>query len=135
MKLITRDTDYALRAICFIAKNKKTIVSVKELVGKLEIPRPFLRKILQVLNRKKILKSHKGAGGGFVLLKPAKEIFLIDLIRIFQGPLVLNECLFKKMLCPNIKTCPLRKKLDKIERLVLRELGSITIASLLGADK
>ncbi|MCU0651812.1 MAG: Rrf2 family transcriptional regulator [Candidatus Omnitrophica bacterium] len=130
MKLITRDTDYALRAVCFIAKSEKTIVSVEELVEKLSIPRSFLRKILQVLNRKRILRSYKGSGGGFVLAKPANRVFLIDLIRIFQGPLVLSECFLKKMLCPNIKICPLRKKLDKIEKFVIKELSSITITSL-----
>ncbi len=132
MKLITRDTDYALRALCFIAKNKKRRVSVGELVGHLRIPRPFLRKILQVLNRKRILKSHKGQGGGFLLAQPVDKIFLVGLIEIFQGPLRLNECFFKKMACPNTKTCALRKKINSIEKYVIRELKSITLASLLG---
>ena len=131
MKLITRDTDYALRAVCFIAKCKKKIISVSELVKELKIPRPFLRKILQVLNKKGILKSHKGQGGGFQLNLKASKIFLVDLIEIFQGPLRLNECLFKKLECPNINTCTLRNKLDRIENQVIRELKSITVASLL----
>ena len=131
MKLITRDTDYALRAICFIVKQKNKIVAVGELVKELKIPRPFLRKILQVLNKKGILVSYKGKGGGFSLAKPAEKIYLSDLMRIFQGRFQLNECLFKKVLCPNIRKCPLRKKMDKIEGYVIRELKPITIASLL----
>lgn len=130
MKLITRDTDYALRALCFIAKHKKEIVSVAELVEQLKIPRPFLRKILQILN-KKILKSYKGKGGGFSLAVTPNKIFLVDLIEIFQGPLRLNECFLKKMACPNTKTCALRKKINNIERGVIAELESITLASLL----
>jgi len=131
VKLITRDTDYALRAICFIVKQKNKIVAVGELVKELKIPRPFLRKILQVLNKKGILVSYKGKGGGFSLAKPAEKIYLSDLMRIFQGRFQLNECLFKKVLCPNIRKCPLRKKMDKIEGYVIRELKPITIASLL----
>lgn len=131
MKLITRDTDYALRALCFIAKSKEKIVSVSQLVKELKIPRPFLRKILQVLNQKGILRSYKGQGGGFLLAGPANKIFLVDLIEIFQGPLRLNECFFKKMDCPNQNTCNLKKKIDAIERYVLKELKSITIVSLL----
>ena len=131
MKLITRDTDYALRAICFIAKSKKKIISVSELVKELKIPRPFLRKLLQVLNKKGILKSHKGQGGGFQLNGPANKIFLVDLIVIFQGPLKLNECFFKKLRCPNINSCSLRKKIEGIENYVVRELKTITINSLL----
>jgi Rrf2 family protein len=132
MKLITRDTDYALRAICFMAEQKREIVSVSELVEKLKIPRPFLRKILQILTKKGIFKSHKGIGGGFLLAKPANKIFLIDLMQILQGPLKLNECFFKKMKCPNVKNCTLRKKVENIERYAIKELKAITVASLLG---
>ena len=58
MKLITRNTDYAIRALCFIARKKKQVVSVKELVSKLRIPKPFLRKISQRLNKERILVSY-----------------------------------------------------------------------------
>lgn len=131
MKLITRDTDYALRAVCFIAKRSPEVVDVSTLVEKIKIPRPFLRKLLQVLSRKGILKSYKGAGGGFVLVQAPQKIFLTGLIRTFQGPLKLNECFFKKLSCPNKKTCVLRKKIRAIERYVVKELNAISVASLL----
>lgn len=131
MKLITRDTDYALRAICFIAKKRNKRVCVSEIEKELKIPRPFLRKILQVLNKKNILISYKGIGGGFMLADSARKITLTDLIKIFQGPMHLNECLFKKRKCPNTKTCPLRKKINNIEKYVVKELSSITLLSLM----
>jgi len=131
MKLITRDTDYALRAICFIAKSKNQRVSASEIEKKLKIPKPFLRKILQVLNKKNILISHKGIGGGFVLADSARKTTLTDLIKIFQGPVHLNECLLRKRKCPNTETCPLRKKVNDIEKYVVKELSSITLASLI----
>jgi len=131
MKLITRDTDYAVRAICFIAGKKPRLVSADELVKNIKIPRPFLRKILQILNRKGILQSHKGKGGGFSLVCSEKKIFLLDIMKAFQGDAKLNECVFKKRVCPNIKTCLLRKKITRIESAVLKELKTITIASLI----
>ncbi|MDD5432564.1 MAG: Rrf2 family transcriptional regulator [Candidatus Omnitrophica bacterium] len=134
MKLITRDTDYALRAVCFIEKNSNKLVTVPELVQAIRIPRPFLRKILQTLTKKRILKSYKGAGGGFELALPPNKISLIALIKIFQGSLKLNECFLRKKACPNQKTCALKKKIDKIEGLVVRELSSITIGSLLKGE-
>ncbi|MCM8789597.1 MAG: Rrf2 family transcriptional regulator [Candidatus Omnitrophica bacterium] len=131
MKLISRSTDYAIRAVCYIFKNKKKIISASELVEDLKIPRSFLRKILQKLNKNKILKSYKGAGGGFLVSKPANRIFLTDLIEVFQGPLKLNECFFKKLKCPNTKSCLLRGKIKKIERYIVKELSLITVESLL----
>ena len=131
MKLITRDTDYAVRAVCFIANHEGEPVSVEDLVKSLKIPRAFLRKLLQVLSNSRILKSFKGKNGGFVLNKTADKIYLKNIMNIFQGPLKINECIFKKRICPNIKTCPLRKRLNKIERYAVSEIDKITILSLL----
>lgn len=131
MKLITRDTDYAVRALCFMARSQDEVVSVSRLVKALKIPKPFLRKLLQVLNKKKILASSKGAGGGFTLARPADRIFVVDLMKIFQGTFQLNECFFKRARCRDVHTCPLRKKIMRLEGLVKGELESITIASLL----
>ncbi len=131
MKLITRDTDYAVRALCVIARHKQGLISVSELVALTEIPRPFLRKILQILNKKRILISYKGKGGGFRLARAPQKIYLLDLIRIFQGPLKLNECIFKKAPCPDIKICKLRKKLEKIQKNVISDLRHVTVRFLL----
>lgn len=131
MKLITRDTDYAIRALCFIAKREKRLTSAAELVATVKVPRPFLRKILQILNKKGILKSYKGRGGGFTLALTPKRIFLLDLIKIFQGPLIINECLFKKAPCPTAKACKLKRKIDGIQKYVISELKDVTLASLI----
>ena len=133
MRQITRNTDYAIRALCFIAQNnkEKQTIPVSELARNLNIPKPFLRKILQILNKGGLLKSYKGKGGGFLLAVPPKRIFLINLIEIFHGPLKLNECIFKKRLCPNIRTCVLKEKMETIEKNVASELESITLSSLL----
>jgi len=131
MKLITRNTDYAIRAMAHFAKNRDKRYSVSDLVVELKIPRPFLRKILQVLNKKDILKSYKGQDGGFALAVSPTKIFLLDLIEVFQGPFKLNECFFKKNICPRTKNCLLKKRLDKIEKYVIRELESVSIAHLL----
>jgi Rrf2 family protein len=131
MKLITRNTDYAMRALCYIAEQKKDSVPVPEMVAALGIPRPFLRKLLQTLSSEGILASFKGQGGGFALGRTAASINLTELIRIFQGTVELNECMFKKKLCPKRATCVLKQEIDSIEQNVLKRLRGITIASLI----
>jgi len=131
MKLMTRDTDYAIRAMCFIAQKKEKIISVSELFEKTRIPKPFLRKILQILNNKGLLKSYKGKGGGFQLNNISREISLLDLIEAFQGPFELNKHIFKNKLCMHVKKCKLKKKIDNIEKKVKEELRKITLASLI----
>ncbi len=107
------------------------LVPVSEMVAALKIPRPFLRKLLQTLSTEGILNSFKGQGGGFALAKDPHEIRLTDLIRIFQGKVELNECIFKKKLCPNRSTCKLKREIDAIEKDVFKRLSVVSIGSLL----
>ncbi len=132
MKLLNRNTDYAIRAVSYMAGSRDKLVSVPELVKTLKIPKPFLRKILQILNREGVAKSYKGIGGGFKLVRPAEKIYVMDIINIFQGHLKLNECFLNKDLCPNRTKCPLKKRIEKIERFVVSEVGRITIKDLIG---
>jgi len=131
MKLINNDTDYAVKALLHIARNGVQRISVAELARELDIPYPFLRKTFQTLSGRGILISSKGKGGGFELALPPEKIYLTDLIDIFHGPIELAECVFRDRICPDIKTCPLRKKILQLQKLFLAELHSITIASLL----
>ena len=131
MKLITRNTDYAVRALASMAEKGDSVTSVGELSGELKIPRPFLRKILQILNKRGLLRSYKGKGGGFSLARSPEDIFLTELMEIFQGPVKINECFTRKALCHNVRTCVLKGKIDDIESRVIRELKSITVKSLI----
>lgn len=131
MKLLTRDTDYALRALAYIATQKDKVVAVPQLMSALKMPRPFLRKILQRLTKEGLLISYKGIGGGFLLKRAARTIRLTDVINIFQGPVALNECRFRRELCPNRQRCRLKKRLDYIDSFVRSELGKIVLDDLI----
>ena len=135
MNLITRNTDYAIRALCCIAKNNKSIVSVKELVEDLKMPKPFLRKILQELSRRGILMSYKGKNGGFALVIKPERIYIGRLIEIFQGQIKLQEHTFRKKIRPEIKSCVLKKKIDILEKYIISELNSLSLVSLLNTGR
>jgi DNA-binding IscR family transcriptional regulator len=64
MKFVTRDTDYALRALICMAKLNAGIATVDDIAAKEKLPKVFLRRILQKLAEKKILASYKGSSGG-----------------------------------------------------------------------
>ena len=130
MKFITRDMDYAMRALCVIA-HQKEMLCVDDLVKETRITRPFLRKILQILNRHKLIKSYRGRGGGFVLLKKLKDISLLDIIRIFKKDVVLSDHTFKKSKCPKVKECILKKEMDKIENYIISKFDSIKMQALM----
>ena len=131
MKLLTKNTDYAIRALLHIARNGEGYLSSREISRKENIPLPYLRRILNKLREEEIIITREGVGGGAKINRDPAEIRVSNLIRIFQGDITLLDCVFRKNICINIKTCPLRKRIKKIEKVVVKELESVTIADLL----
>lgn len=135
MRFVSRDMDYAMQALIFMAghagQNNKEVFTVDEIAMQNDLPERFLRRILQRLAKGNILFSYKGKNGGFSFAKSPGDVCFTDVIRIFQGDVDLTNCMLKGISCPNQRRCSLRKRLKKINSLVNRELDSITISSLL----
>ncbi len=130
MKVITRETDYALRALKLIAVAEEKI-SITGLCESLDISKPFLRKILQILAQKNVLKSSKGKGGGFELLLNPKDITLYSLMIIFQGKQSADQCLMGEHLCKNRNSCVLKKKVNAIEEQIAEQFRGIRLSDLI----
>jgi len=130
MKFVTRDTDYALRALIYMAKLGGRMVTVEEIAAEEKLPKVFLRRILQRLAGKKILSSYKGKAGGFIFISNPADLRITDIIKVFQGDIDLTSCFLKGKACPNRRACKLRKKIKAINSVVIRELDRITIKSL-----
>ncbi len=69
-----------------------------------------------------------------MLGRPSGRIYLLEMVEAFQGPFKLNECTFKKDICPNRKKCFLKKKIDSIEDYVYSQLRSVTVESILKGE-
>ncbi len=135
MNLLSRDTDYAVRALIYMATHEQGLVSTADLDRELKLPRPFMRKTLQTLQKAGYLSSVKGNRGGFKLVMPPAKIRLIDLMQVFQGNISLGDCLFKKKLCTCVATCPLRREVKDMEEMVTARLKAVTLADLIRNGK
>ena len=135
MKIINREIGYAIRTLCYMSTKKDHVVTAGDLAKQFNISRPFLRKILQRLNRARILNSYKGKNGGFKISLPADHIFLIDLITIFQGPVQLSGCQTGKKKCPLIENCPIQEELDILEQKLVDDLSKISLKSIIDKQK
>ncbi len=135
MKLLTKDSDYATRALIHMAGDSKKMYSVTELVSELGIPKPFLRRILQKTSKAGLINSFKGKGGGFVLKKDPKSIKLFDIIKVFQESESILDCFFKGKVCPNRKTCPIRTEVLSIEKTIFDKLNRISVHDLMKGRK
>ena len=132
MKILNRKTDYAVRTLVRMARapHADAKSSAARLAAELSIPGPFLRRILQRLEKDGFVSSQKGLKGGFALKKEPSKISVLDIINAFQGGINLNDCFMASGLCSNAKSCPLHKRLKRINKNVSDELALIDIASL-----
>jgi Rrf2 family protein len=103
--LVTRETDYAVRTVLYLAKNRNRAASATEIAHAMHIPKSFLAKILQRLGRSRILTSSRGARGGFQLAQEPVEISLLSIIEAVQGPACINVCAVDKRRCTLSDTC------------------------------
>lgn len=130
MKLVTKNIHYAIKSLLYLAGEPQQVISARALAVVLKIHRPFLRKILQILSKHKILKSLKGKGGGFILNVQPDKIRIKDVVNIFQIDMDIINCIFGRDVCSQANHCLLRKRLKIIEDKLHKELSTITIATL-----
>ncbi len=132
MKIFRKDTDYAVRTLISLAlRDESGYISVTTLARELGLPLNYLRRICSVLIRAGYLETREGAKGGVRLIGNPVEITVLELIELFDGKPELSDCTFRKKLCPNRKTCVLRKRILGIEEIVNREFAAITIQTLI----
>ncbi|MFZ0977246.1 MAG: Rrf2 family transcriptional regulator [Solirubrobacteraceae bacterium] len=85
---ISAKADYAVRAaVELAAATDEKPVKAERIATAQDIPLNFLENILGELRHAGIVRSHRGADGGFRLAKPAAEITIADIIRAVEGPL------------------------------------------------
>lgn len=131
MLQITRDGEYAVRAIVYLASQPEGKVSlISEISEVQEVPKSYLSKIMQHLVRSGLAKSRRGAKGGFVLARPADQITLRQTIEALEGPIHLNVCLIKKGECHRDDLCPVHPVWKEAQRVLIEVLDSKTMAEL-----
>jgi len=135
MKL-TRGGEYGMRGVLYLAHQADGQVSMLAAIAEAqEVPPRFLAKIFQALAKAGIVKSHRGAKGGFSLARPAAEITVKDVVEAIEGPLTLNVCLAGPGECTREKRCSMHAVWEQAQAQLLGVLGRATLADLVQAER
>ena len=130
--MLSNTSRYALRAVIYLAVNSKDNkrIGIKKIAEDLDIPSPFLGKILQTLAKHKVLFSNKGPNGGFAFPDDSKDLTLFDLIKIIDGDDIVQKCLLSDRDCHEEgKYCPVHDQYSKIRGDINTMLKEHTIMS------
>ncbi len=97
---ITRQADYAIRAVRYLAKQgSEQRVATSTVAKEMKIPPSFLAKIISQLSIAGLLNTSRGARGGVSLARHPKEISVLDVVEAIDGPILLNECVGNTKQC------------------------------------
>ncbi|MBI2757413.1 MAG: Rrf2 family transcriptional regulator [Chloroflexi bacterium] len=123
---ITRQADYAVRAVLHLARLGNTERAATSLIAeKQHIPPSFLAKIISQLSIAGLLHTSRGARGGVTLGRDPKDISVLEVVEAIDGPIRLNECVGEDGLCLFENECPLRSIwCDAQEQLVAKLRGT-----------
>ena len=129
--VLTRACAYGVFGVMYLAKQPKgKIASLAEVAGAENIPEKFLAKIFQSLTRSGLIRSHRGARGGFSLGRPTNQITVKELLEAIQGPLCYAKCLSEMEECEKTESCKLRTILQEAQNVTMKTLTQNTLADL-----
>ena len=126
---ITRQADYALRAIIYLAKlNEGEKASTRDIAETQKIPPSFLAKIVSQLSIAGLIQTSRGARGGITLAKTPEEISILNVVEAIDGPMLLNACTSSAHVCPFGQNCPMPEIWCETRELLVEKLSSATFA-------
>ena len=129
---ITRQADYAVRAVLHLARMGNTERAATSTVAKEQnIPPSFLAKIISQLSIAGLLHTSRGARGGVTLARDPQEITLLEVVEAIDGPISLNECTHSTGACPFGETCPLRPLWCETQAELVDRLRKTTFAQFM----
>jgi Rrf2 family protein len=127
---VTRQADYAVRCALHLARERKRIVSRREIALAVRAPGPFLAKILHRLLRARVVESVRGVQGGFRLARPPAAISLLDVLEAIQGPQAANVCAIRPSACALSRTCVVHPVWVDLQARTEKLLRGVSLAAL-----
>ena len=130
---ISKRTDYATRAVlALVLADEGSQVKLDELARRTVVPASVLEQVMPVLRTAGIVRSERGAHGGYRLNRPPSEITLERVVRLFEGQLAPIGCATRSQPepCPMSVGCSLRVVWEEIRDATITALGQTTFADL-----
>ena len=135
MKLSTR-TRYAVRAILELADNfGKGPLQTRIIAKNQDISVKYLEQLMAALKSAGLVRSQRGAKGGYILASPPDKIKLSEVFDVFEGPVVTVECVANENYCARAADCIARQVWCEVQRAVKNVLQSITLQDALDKAK
>ncbi len=126
---LNRITDYGVVILGCMAKNRNIMLTANNLALASSLPMPTVAKILKLLTRAKIITSHRGANGGYLLVRDVEKINLAEVIYALDGPVALAACVHGD--CNIENSCIIRGRWDKLNSAIKSAIESVSLGDII----
>lgn len=135
MLALSRTAGYAILALSCLEEAADRWVLVKDIVGRVNVPGPYLAKILHTLAKAGVVCAKRGYRGGFMLARPAAQVSIAEIVNAIEGATWLGGCLLGFTECTDDRACPAhalckteRAKIQSfLEKLTLRDVADFEL--------
>lgn len=110
-------------------------VSTRVLAQEQEVSYQLACKLMQRLHDARLVDSCMGPKGGFRLSREPRQISLLEVVEVIQGPVRLNRCLMSDCACPRGGGCQIRARITELQGHMEQYLASVTVGDLIDGPK
>ena len=126
MKILSDASEYALRAVVWMAHHPRRAHKVQEIARGAATPSTYLVKVLQSLAKQGILSAMRGSRGGFTLVRNPKDLSLLEVVNAVDPIRRITACPLG-VFDHQQELCPLHKHIDQAIQSILESLEKTTV--------
>ena len=131
MLKLNKMSDYAAVVINAMDSSQEARLSTDQVSKLTGLPSPTVSKILHKLSNSKIVSSLRGRAGGYKLIREVSDISIIEILEIFEGPIVLADCLDENGEdCVFLSNCSIAGRWEVLSSTIRVILENLTLKEL-----
>lgn len=128
--MISQTTEYALRAVVWLAANPEKPLTAQQIADATRVPAGYLAKVLQGLSRAGLLHSQRGLGGGFTLATTPETMTMWEVVQAVDPLKRIHECPLG-FEAHGAELCRLHKEIDTAIATIEQAFSACKISSLI----
>ena len=131
MLKLSKKVDYGLILLSNLSAQPDA-ASAREMAHRYHLPQSMVANILKSLAAAGVLRSTRGAQGGYELARPAEAVTLADIVEALEGRFNLVDCVAEDVGCKFTSVCPTHDPIQEVHRRFQAFMSSLTLAELTG---
>lgn len=128
--MFSQTVEYALRAVVYLADHSPEPRTTEQIAQATLVPKAYLSKVIQGLCHGGVVQSRRGIGGGVALVKPPKDLTILEVVNAVEPIMRIRECPLG-LKTHGVRLCPLHRRMDNALAMVENAFRETTLAEVL----